>query len=987
MIRTFLFCMFFALPSLLFAQKDSTQFGSISGTVKDSADDYALQSVTVTVYKKADSTLLNYQISAQDGTFNIGQLPLNQPLYVNFSFTGYNSKSNPVGLDSVNRNYQFKNVLLSKNLGMLDDVVVKAVLPITMNGDTLEINPGAFRLDSNAVVEDMLRRVPGVTMWGDGTITVNGKTVKNVFVDSKPFFGGDPAMATQNLPKNAIDKIQVYQEQDYTKDNVDNNPTDSLLTMNIKLREDKKKGYFGKVGAGIGTEKRYEADAAGLTYTKRLRAGAALSTNNINKSANLREIFQQSTYRNYNPNNRYVANFGSAGINKLWFLGANFRYDFSEQNTSRFTDELSANYSFRNNNNFVNTQTNARNSATDVIFLQNSNQNSLSEGTSHATDVNYNKRNLDKDFSISTAFNSSNNNSSSTSTSTKAIEGGNEISESSSNNTSTSKSNGVSLNTSYRNKDADDRNLKSFGVNYNIGYSNNESSRKTLTNFISYDNASQNKNYNRLNNSSGTAFSTSLGMNYNALKRLIFGNFSLWDINMVLSNNISLSNNNNNSRVSDYDSLSGNYYLNDSLTNTNGAIHFEERPSLRFSKNFTRRLSDRFERYLNVAANVQGILMSDRNQSNLAYRNLDRQYSFFNPSVSMDYNFKKYNRYTVEMNLSGTTNPSIPNINQLKPIIDTSTSIYNINWGNANLQPSIARALNFKVNFRRERPEKTTDYNFEWSGNASNIANAIVDSSLYDKKTGRRTIYLINLNGRKQYSTDFNSGLSFKLKNNQVLQFNYNASFSNTSSPNYIDQVYTITKANNISNGLSVFYSFGDFGNVQLSQRISTSATKQNLGAFKSLRTTNYISQGNLNLNLHKDLMFSNTVNYVKNNTSNQSAVLWNAFATYRFLNSKQAEVKLSAMDILRQNKNISTNASLNNLSTTVTNGLQQFFMLTFSYYPRQFGGGRGARGERRRETGEGRERRQEQSAEMRRQNRQQGEGGFRSGGRGMRKP
>src|SRR5690606_38744277 len=110
-------------------------------------------------------------------------------------------------LDSLNRNFDFKNIFLAKSQGIMDEVVVKAVMPITMNGDTLEINPAAFKLDSNAVVEDMLRRVPGVTMWGDGTITVNGQKVNNVYVDGKPFFGSDPAVATQNLPKNAIEKI------------------------------------------------------------------------------------------------------------------------------------------------------------------------------------------------------------------------------------------------------------------------------------------------------------------------------------------------------------------------------------------------------------------------------------------------------------------------------------------------------------------------------------------------------------------------------------------------------------------------------------------------------------------------------------------------------------------------------------------------------------------------------------------------------------
>ncbi|MFX4351330.1 hypothetical protein ABTA28_19630, partial [Acinetobacter baumannii] len=71
----------------------------------------------------------------------------------------------------------------------MDEVVVKAVQPIRMNGDTLEINPDAFKLDSNAVVEDMLMRVPGLTVWGDGTITMNGRKLEKVYVDGKPFFG------------------------------------------------------------------------------------------------------------------------------------------------------------------------------------------------------------------------------------------------------------------------------------------------------------------------------------------------------------------------------------------------------------------------------------------------------------------------------------------------------------------------------------------------------------------------------------------------------------------------------------------------------------------------------------------------------------------------------------------------------------------------------------------------------------------------------
>src|SRR5690606_4161323 len=114
-------------------------------------------------------------------------------------------------------------------------------------------------------------------------------------------------------------------------------------------------------------------------YNKRMRGGIAASINNINKSAGLQEMLQQSTYRNYNPNNRYVANFGSNGINRVLFIGGNFQYDFSETNNSRFNDQLRANYDFRNTRNFTTSTTDSRNSASGTVFLQDSRSESTSD--------------------------------------------------------------------------------------------------------------------------------------------------------------------------------------------------------------------------------------------------------------------------------------------------------------------------------------------------------------------------------------------------------------------------------------------------------------------------------------------------------------------------------------------------------------------------------------------------------------------------------
>jgi hypothetical protein len=168
-----------------------------------------------------------------------------------------------------------ENISVSLALNHKDSaVVVTYTAPIRMNGDTLEINPGAFKMKGDAVVEELLNQVSGITIWSDGSITVNGKKVENLFVDGKPFMGStDARVATQNLPKSAIDKIQLYQEYDRSKIGEVQQPQDSLLTMNIKLKESNKKGYFGKLGVGYGTRERFESDFSFQTYNKQTNVG------------------------------------------------------------------------------------------------------------------------------------------------------------------------------------------------------------------------------------------------------------------------------------------------------------------------------------------------------------------------------------------------------------------------------------------------------------------------------------------------------------------------------------------------------------------------------------------------------------------------------------------------------------------------------------------------------------------------------------------
>src|SRR5690606_17307603 len=160
-----------------------------------------------------------------------------------------------------------------------------AVLPpVRMKGDTIEFNADAFQLDTNAVVEDLIHKLPGMIVWGDGKITYNGKEIPLVFINGKEFFGTDKAIGLQNIVKDAVKKVQVYDTRD--KQSQQERPTDQQYEMNVVLKDGKEKMLFGNVTLGAGTDKRYE-NYLNLNYAnKKTQSTLAYANNNTNKKLN-----------------------------------------------------------------------------------------------------------------------------------------------------------------------------------------------------------------------------------------------------------------------------------------------------------------------------------------------------------------------------------------------------------------------------------------------------------------------------------------------------------------------------------------------------------------------------------------------------------------------------------------------------------------------------------------------------------------------------
>jgi hypothetical protein len=165
----------------------------------------------------------------------------------------------------------------------------------------------------------------------------------------------------------------------------------------------------------------------------------------------------------------------------------------------------------------------------------------------------------------------------------------------------------------------------------------------------------------------------------------------------------------------------------------------------------------------------------------------------------------------------------------------------------------------------------------------------------------------------------------------------YSGQFSNRKIPNYIDAVYNINKTNNLYNHFALQFTLRSLLVLNVGQSFQRNKTTQAGKTFSSYKNSNSSTNFGVVLNYPKNFTVSSTLDRIVNSTLSKQTFLWNSFLTYRFM-KQQGELKFSAMDLLKQYQNITNSATTDGTTTRITNGLQQYFLLTFSYYPRKFG-------------------------------------------------
>jgi hypothetical protein len=327
-----------AIALFLFAHAAFAQKGSITGVLLDSTNrKTTLNYATVSIFKEADTILTNYKLSDDKGLFKITNLEVGVKYRLVINAWMYNILRKEIMISDAEPNLNLGNILLSEKTNTLNEVVILSERPpVIVRKDTIEFNAESFKTLPTAVVEDLLRKLPGVTIAADGVIQVNGKPVSRILVDGKEFFGGDQQMATKNLPSNIIDKVSISNDSEATRRDPDLIAGNTPQVINLKLKKAIKKGAFGKLYAGMGLDERFEAGGIMNFFRDTTQVSILGYGNNINKAGfSIGDVsriggFSRSGINSINTNgDSYTLNgvgFGgaSSGIQKSAGSGANF---------------------------------------------------------------------------------------------------------------------------------------------------------------------------------------------------------------------------------------------------------------------------------------------------------------------------------------------------------------------------------------------------------------------------------------------------------------------------------------------------------------------------------------------------------------------------------------------------------------------------------------------------------------------------------------
>ena len=246
-----------ALPSfgqvLNFDMLSRNQNVKVKLNLKDSKSEEPVAWASVYLIPENDTTLTHFALSDTNGDVELKEVPVGR-YELNAEMIGYHPYKKVYNIKHNWEGFDLGVIKMEENAEYLDAASVSAVgNAITVKQDTIEYNASSFKVGEGAMLEDLLKKMPGMEIGEDGSVSVNGEKVNKITVGGKTFFFDDPNAALKNLPAKIVDKVKVI---DKTKDEAQGSAIisqdDKEKVMDVELKQEYTKGWFGngKIGGG-----------------------------------------------------------------------------------------------------------------------------------------------------------------------------------------------------------------------------------------------------------------------------------------------------------------------------------------------------------------------------------------------------------------------------------------------------------------------------------------------------------------------------------------------------------------------------------------------------------------------------------------------------------------------------------------------------------------------------------------------------------------
>ncbi len=916
----------------------------VRGTVEDESNEPL--SLATAVLLGLDSLPLAQQRTFENGGFQLFTQKKEETLLLKIVYVGYENYEQRLMLPSGGTRldtFDIGKIRLTPLSKLLSETVISAQRnPVTIRGDTTEFAASGYKTQANDNADALIKQLPGVEVDRDGTIRAKGQDVKQVLVNGKPFFGGDPRLAMSNLPADAIESVQVFERRSDQAEFTGIDDGQREMTLNIVIKPSHSKRTTGRITAGYGTENRYLTQGNISKFNDGKQLSILGAANNVNRAGFLQDDFAAFTNNQRPVNGQNPQQTAAKGFQSVQTGGLNWSDHWGKKN------EANLSY-FYNNLDMLNDRLVYRQN-----FLPTNFYTSRAQSNSHNGNQNHRLNGfIDQKLGPLTSirfmgnFSLSENGSGNTSKSTNLR--GDTTLQNAAKKWSGTAGNGFFGNSNLivRQRFGKKGRMASLNLNYGHNTSNRTTWSDATTEFFNPDTRvlrridtinQSDDNRSRRNTYAGNLsyveplgkhwfteanyrYSTILAQSdrdvFNVLKNETNHNLSVFYTSAFNSHRAGLS-------------LRFNKILkNKNVDPKNNFKTTQNRPDTSITNRPNRRIPGNAAfpppgavHTMNAAIGLQAqqsVLRGDFSSRNYT---VQTPFQYLLPNARFEYNPSMTNRF----NFYYDTDVREPAIEQLQPVVNNNDP-QNLFFGNPDLQPEYQNRFRLMYsNFNRKTHayfNGSLNYNFTRQKIVSELS---VDSLL------RRTFRPVNIDGFADAA--IHAALGFRFWK-QRLRLNFTSNVIHSKGKNPVNGVENFTNRLNAQFSSRAELQFQDTFQLAIKAAVRRNATRYSIQSQLDQVLWVYDYEVDMTVRLPFDMRFNGNFDYnlqVANTFGKTQGIPILSAYLNKFFQQRRYELRLTVVDILNRNTGIIRTAEANFIQEEVLRSLGRYALMSLTY-------------------------------------------------------